>query len=92
MDAGSFVVLLNGTNHYKTLTEKERHIMNAPKQNEYLLLFRGNEWWNHLSAEELQQAMNRFRTWFDGLSVSKRALLPATAPPRTTRARTGSKF
>lgn len=41
--------------------------MNAPKQNEYLLLFRGADWYNNLSPEELQQAMNRFKAWFDGL-------------------------
>ncbi len=42
--------------------------MNAPKQNEYLLLFRGADWHNTLSGEELQQAMNRFKGWFDRLS------------------------
>ena len=41
--------------------------MNAPKQNEYLLLFRAADWYNNLSPEELQQAMNRFKAWFDGL-------------------------
>ena len=44
--------------------------MNAPKENQYLLLFRGSDWYNTVSAEELQQAMNRFKDWFDRLSES----------------------
>ena len=35
---------------------------------EYLLLFRGTDWYNGLSADELQQTMSRFKAWFDGLS------------------------
>jgi hypothetical protein len=42
--------------------------MNTPNQNEYLLLFRGSAWYNKLSPEELQQAMNKFKAWFDRLS------------------------
>ena len=42
--------------------------MNATKQNEYLLLFRGKEWWKSLSPQELQQAMDRFKNWFDKLA------------------------
>src|SRR5258708_34150997 len=42
--------------------------MNAEKQNEYLLLFRGNEWYNNLSPEELQKAMSQFKAWFDRLT------------------------
>ncbi len=40
----------------------------SQNQNEYLLLFRGNEWYNDLSAEELQSAMDKFKAWFDRLS------------------------
>jgi len=36
----------------------------------YLLLFRGKDWDEDLSREELQQIMNRFMTWSDGLSKS----------------------
>jgi len=42
--------------------------MDTPKQNEYLLLFRGKEWWKGLSPEELQQAMDKFKSWFDRLT------------------------
>src|SRR5258708_28605416 len=42
--------------------------MNAQKQNEYLLLFRGDAWYNRLTPEELQQAMSRFKAWFDRLT------------------------
>jgi len=42
--------------------------MNAQKQNEYLLLFRGDAWYNRLSPEELQKAMSQFKAWFDRLT------------------------
>ena len=42
--------------------------MTAQKQNEYLLLFRGDEWYNQLSPEELQQAISQFKAWFDRLT------------------------
>ncbi|MBI1841743.1 MAG: hypothetical protein HYR88_12950 [Verrucomicrobia bacterium] len=37
-------------------------------QGEYLLLFRGKDWYNDLSPEELQAAMTQFKTWFDRLT------------------------
>ena len=43
--------------------------MNAQKQNEYLLLFRGDAWYNRLSPEELQQAMSQFKDWFERLTA-----------------------
>src|SRR5258708_20519744 len=42
--------------------------MNAQKQNEYLLLFRGDAWYNRLTPEELQKAMSEFKAWFDRLT------------------------
>ena len=42
--------------------------MNTQKQNEYLLLFRGNAWYDSLSPEELQKAMSEFKAWFDRLT------------------------
>jgi hypothetical protein len=36
----------------------------------YLLLFRGQEWDQGLSPEELQQVMGRVMGWFDGISKS----------------------
>lgn len=42
--------------------------MDTTKQNEYLLLFRSKEWYNDLSAEQLQKAMGQFKAWFDRLS------------------------
>lgn len=47
-------------------------------KSEYLLLVRGAAWYNRLSAEELQQAMNRFRAWFDALS--ERGVLKGAQP------------
>jgi len=42
-------------------------ILNEQKQNEYLLLFRGSNWDRGLSQEQLQQTMDRFMAWFEGL-------------------------
>jgi len=42
--------------------------MNTKIQNEYLLLFRGDAWYNRLSPEELQKAMGQFKAWFDRLT------------------------
>lgn len=44
--------------------------MNAPTQNEYLLLFRSKAWHNGLSPEQLQHHMSQFKNWFDRLSES----------------------
>lgn len=38
------------------------------KQNGYLLLIRGPEWYNGLPADELQQAMDRIKAWFEQLN------------------------
>ena len=35
--------------------------------NEYLLLFRGKDWDNGLSPEELEKVMSRVMAWFEGL-------------------------
>ena len=38
----------------------------------YLLLFRGKDWDEGLSPKELQQVMDRFTAWSDGLSKSSK--------------------
>lgn len=46
-------------------------IRNMDPQNtksEYLLLFRGDEWYNRLSPEELQKVMSQSQAWFDRLN------------------------
>ena len=35
---------------------------------EYMLLFRGTDWDRRLSLEEIQNVMNRWIVWFDGLT------------------------
>jgi hypothetical protein len=37
--------------------------------NEYLLLFRGSDWYSHLSPAELQSSMAQFMAWFDQLKA-----------------------
>jgi hypothetical protein len=45
---------------------------------EYLLLFRGTDWWDKLSAEELQKLTSEFNTWFDG--IVKKGILKGAQP------------
>jgi hypothetical protein len=55
---------------WKTIKPKVN--MNTSSKNEYLLLFRGDEWYKNLSAEELQNCMNTTFAWFDRLSKQGR--------------------
>lgn len=36
--------------------------------NEYMLIFRSDEWYNSLSPEELQTYLNQCKAWFDHLA------------------------
>src|SRR3569833_810613 len=42
--------------------------MNA--KNQYLLLFTGNEWWNKLSAEQIQQVIDQSKEWHGNLAAA----------------------
>lgn len=42
---------------------------NDAASRQYLLLFRGNDWHRGLSAEEMQNTMARWVTWFEGLKA-----------------------
>jgi hypothetical protein len=42
--------------------------MSTQTTNQYLLLFRGNAWYNGLSPEELQKVMTQSKAWFDRLA------------------------
>ena len=46
-----------------------KKIMSTQTHNEFMLLFRGDEWYKGLSAEELQNVMSQFQAWFDRLSA-----------------------
>lgn len=41
----------------------------------YMLLFRGTDWDKGLSPEEIQNQMNRWTVWFDGLTKQGKATL-----------------
>jgi hypothetical protein len=43
--------------------------MSTQNQNEYLLLFRGNDWHKGLSPEEMEKVMNQWMTWFNQLTT-----------------------
>lgn len=39
-------------------------------KNQYLLLFTGNEWWNQLSREQIQQVIDQSKVWYEKLAAS----------------------
>ncbi|HUB66534.1 MAG TPA: YciI family protein [Candidatus Methylacidiphilales bacterium] len=43
--------------------------MNTETQNQYLLLFRGAEWYTNASPEEIQAAVAKFKAWFESLNA-----------------------
>ena len=42
--------------------------MSTSEKNEYMLLFRGNNWHKGLSPEEMQKVMSQWMGWFERLS------------------------
>src|SRR5580765_789059 len=46
--------------------------MNA-QTSEYMLLFRGTDWHLDLSPEEIQQVVNRMKSWFERLTAEGKA-------------------
>jgi hypothetical protein len=42
---------------------------NNETENQYLLLFRDDGWYTHLSVEELEAVIAKFQTWFENLSA-----------------------
>jgi hypothetical protein len=47
--------------------------MTTPTTPEYMLLFRSTNWDRGLSLEEIQNVMNRWIAWFDGLAEQGKA-------------------
>lgn len=60
-------------------------------RNEYLLLFRGKEWWNGIAPEELQKTMDQVKSWFERLTESGQlqAAQPLMRAGATVSAHTG---
>lgn len=48
--------------------------MNAESKNEYMLIFRGNDWHKGLSPEEMQQVATDWMNWFKRLMEQGTAL------------------
>jgi hypothetical protein len=44
-------------------------IMSTQTNNGYILLFRGNQWYNDLAPEELRNVMDQCKAWFDRLTA-----------------------
>ncbi|MBV8214617.1 MAG: hypothetical protein JOZ08_15500 [Verrucomicrobia bacterium] len=58
----------------------------------FMLLFRGTDWDKGLSAEEIQQTMSRWTTWFDRLTNEGKARLgqPLTNDGKIVSGKNGS--
>src|SRR3982750_4639813 len=48
--------------------------MNTQNQNEYMLLFRGNDWLKNLSPEEKQKVTDQWMAWFRRLTDEGKAI------------------
>lgn len=51
-------------------------------KNAYMLIFRGNEWHNGLSPEEMQKISDQWMAWFKGLMDEGRAIAGNPLEPR----------
>ena len=58
------------SNEYKQHQNKN---MSTQKQNEYILLFRGGDWYKGLSPEEMQKVMDQWMAWFNRLTAEGKA-------------------
>ena len=47
--------------------------MSTETKSEYMLLFRGTDWHNGLSPEQIQEAVNQMYTWLDRLTAEGKA-------------------
>ena len=47
--------------------------MGAQPLSEYMLLFRGTDWFKGLSPEEIQQIVDQMHAWLDGLTAEGKA-------------------
>ncbi|HXG47877.1 MAG TPA: YciI family protein [Methylomirabilota bacterium] len=48
--------------------------MNTQGNNGYMLIFRGTEWYQGLSPEQMQQVADRWMAWFQGLKADGRVV------------------
>jgi hypothetical protein len=48
--------------------------MNASSNNGYMLIFRGTDWYQGLSPEQMQQVIDQWMNWFNGLKENGTAL------------------
>ncbi len=55
--------------------------MSTQKQDEYMLLFRGNDWHKGLSPEEMQKVADRWMAWFKRLSAQGKAITGSPLGP-----------
>lgn len=58
----------------KTLNLKRKHMSAKIEKNEYMLIFRGTDWYKGLSTEQMQAITSRWMTWFNRLKDQGKAL------------------
>lgn len=51
------------------------------KTGEYMLIFRGTDWCNGLSPEQMQQIAGQWMTWFQGLTAKGKVLAGSPLEP-----------
>ena len=61
------------------------------KPSQYMLLFRGNDWHNGLSPEEMQKVASQWMAWFNRLTEQGKAIAgnPLEREGKTVSGRTG---
>ena len=48
-------------------------MMNTQSEHGYMLIFRGTDWFKGLSSEQMQQVMDQWMSWFNGLKDQGKA-------------------
>jgi hypothetical protein len=55
--------------------------MSKESSNEYMLIFRGTDWYNGLSAEEMQQVASQWMAWFNRLKDENKVVTGSPLEP-----------
>ena len=54
----------------------------ATKAPQYLLIFRGDEWYKELSPEEMQRVADQWMGWFERLTAQGKAVAGSPLEPQ----------
>ena len=56
------------------MTKRKANMNTQTKAPHYMLLFRGNDWYKGLSAEEMQKVAGQWMAWFERLTAQGKAI------------------